>query len=584
MSGSYSQPLLSGSGNSSTNVVIGSSNKSGGTSHLYYPPTVASSPPSNSNNSNNSNNNSNSNAGTGSPLTTPPHSSAYASSARYRYTDDGEAAEDADRQLLSPHTAGHIQDERAQRLLFQSPARLGLGSFAHNNSNNNGSHPKSSTDASDGSSSTVNGSTLIKATPSKHPRLLSLDAFRGMVIMWMIFADDVTTIWGGHGDHAPWNGFTFADFVFPSFVFITAQAIPLATSKIKQSKLSTSWTVFVRFFKLFLLGYFLVGDGFPNNYNLPMMRIPGILQRIGWCYFCNALIFIWTPVYEGAPSSSSQSSFWLYSKYRYHFIAGLSFLFVYVILMTSTAITDIPGCGRNDWSPNCNAAGYWDRQILGLNRMYNQPTYQRTPDCSTCSPAQCAAPPNAPAWCQRPFDPEGIVSSLSAVTSGFFGLFFGIIIANEKTHQGRLKQFIPLASVSLIFGIILHFTLVPFNKNLWTPSYVFLMVGIDGLIFSFYYFMVDMVYFHRLFLPLIAMGMNGLFVFLGAAAGLADVMITWVYINEPQNNLSTYFVNHVLYPNFKDNDLTTLAMGIIKVIFWLIVSLVLYHKKIFFKV
>jgi hypothetical protein len=65
---------------------------------------------------------------------------------------------------------------------------------------------------------------VIKATPSKHPRLLSLDCFRGLTIAWMIQSDEGGDAWTHTCDHSPWNGLHFADFVFPAFVFIVGMA------------------------------------------------------------------------------------------------------------------------------------------------------------------------------------------------------------------------------------------------------------------------------------------------------------------------------------------------------------------------
>src|SRR3569832_2835006 len=52
-------------------------------------------------------------------------------------------------------------------------------------------------------------------------RLRALDLFRGLTVVGMILvnssgSDDVFRLM----DHAPWNGLTFADFVFPSFLVI----------------------------------------------------------------------------------------------------------------------------------------------------------------------------------------------------------------------------------------------------------------------------------------------------------------------------------------------------------------------------
>lgn len=62
---------------------------------------------------------------------------------------------------------------------------------------------------------------------TKSSRLVSLDAFRGLAIVAMIFANS------GCGkyhwfEHASWNGIHPADFVFPSFLWIMGVCIPIS--------------------------------------------------------------------------------------------------------------------------------------------------------------------------------------------------------------------------------------------------------------------------------------------------------------------------------------------------------------------
>jgi len=66
-------------------------------------------------------------------------------------------------------------------------------------------------------------------------RVLSLDIFRGLTMLVMIFVNDLSSV---HG--LPWwnyhmpphsNGMTYVDAVFPSFLFILGMAIPLAVRK-----------------------------------------------------------------------------------------------------------------------------------------------------------------------------------------------------------------------------------------------------------------------------------------------------------------------------------------------------------------
>ena len=79
-------------------------------------------------------------------------------------------------------------------------------------------------------------------------RFTSLDIFRGMTICLMIIVNTP-----GDGDvtfapllHAPWNGFTPADLVFPSFLFAVGNAMSFVQPQ--WDKLNQS-TVLFKIFK-----------------------------------------------------------------------------------------------------------------------------------------------------------------------------------------------------------------------------------------------------------------------------------------------------------------------------------------------
>ena len=66
-------------------------------------------------------------------------------------------------------------------------------------------------------------------------RVLSIDIFRGLTILVMIFVNDLASVKG-----LPWwtyhippgeDGMTYVDVVFPAFVFIVGMAIPLSLNK-----------------------------------------------------------------------------------------------------------------------------------------------------------------------------------------------------------------------------------------------------------------------------------------------------------------------------------------------------------------
>ena len=78
---------------------------------------------------------------------------------------------------------------------------------------------------------------FMNALPSTS-RLLSLDLFRGCVILAMIFVNTLADIGVNNVpallQHAEWgvNTITFADLVFPAFIFMMGMSIPFALSKL----------------------------------------------------------------------------------------------------------------------------------------------------------------------------------------------------------------------------------------------------------------------------------------------------------------------------------------------------------------
>jgi hypothetical protein len=139
---------------------------------------------------------------------------------------------------------------------------------------------------------------------SKPPRLHSLDTFRGFSLCIMIFVN-----YGGGGywffDHAPWHGLTFADLLFPWFMWMMGVSMALSFSAlglvIAEPVLSNSthltttlanrpleyhaapWSAWSKVLQrsawLFGIGMFLA-----NGYDYKTWRIPGVLQYFAVSY------------------------------------------------------------------------------------------------------------------------------------------------------------------------------------------------------------------------------------------------------------------------------------------------------------
>ena len=135
----------------------------------------------------------------------------------------------------------------------------------------------------------------------KSNRFLSLDVFRGLTICLMIVVNSP----GTGADlypylvHAEWFGFTLADLVFPTFLFVMGNAMNFSMDKLKEAGRKAYWIkVIKRTFLIFLLGYLMYWypffregvDGTLELKPFAETRIMGVLQRIAICYFISALI------------------------------------------------------------------------------------------------------------------------------------------------------------------------------------------------------------------------------------------------------------------------------------------------------
>lgn len=95
-------------------------------------------------------------------------------------------------------------------------------------------------------------------------RLLSIDIFRGLTMVVMIFVNDLAGVsglpWWNYHMPANINGMTYVDMVYPFFLFVVGLSIPLAIKRRlkKNPSLSALWLhVITRSFSLIVLGYVL---------------------------------------------------------------------------------------------------------------------------------------------------------------------------------------------------------------------------------------------------------------------------------------------------------------------------------------
>ncbi|KAH9306609.1 hypothetical protein KI387_011013 [Taxus chinensis] len=392
----------------------------------------------------------------------------------------------------------------------------------------------------------------------KTKRVASLDVFRGLTIAIMILVDDAGEAYE-RIDHAPWNGCNLADFVMPFFLFIVGMAIALALKKITNVGAAVK-KVIVRTLKLFFWGLVLQGgySHAPNDlsYGVDMKQIRwcGILQRIALAYLVVALVEIATT--KSRPVELPPGRFSIFKYYGWQWFAGLCVFIVYFATLYGLHVPDwhyvlhdeeSPQNGKlfrvkcgmtGHLGPACNAVGYVDRQVWGINHLYSQPVWRRTKACTESYPVLGPLREDAPEWCLGPFEPEGLLSSISAILSAVIGIHYGHVLIHFKEHAMRLKHWLSMGFGLLIVGIILHFTdAIPLNKQLYSFSYVCFTAGVGGIVFSAFYILIDIWGFRAPFLFLEWMGMNAMLIFVLAAQGIFAAFINGWYYEGTNNTL-----------------------------------------------
>ncbi|MBI5086768.1 MAG: DUF5009 domain-containing protein [Acidobacteria bacterium] len=295
-------------------------------------------------------------------------------------------------------------------------------------------------------------------------RLRSLDIFRGFTIAAMVLVNNPgAPPTYAQLEHAEWHGWTFTDTIFPFFMWIVGVAMTLSTARRVErgdDKRHLLLHIVRRAAIIFLLGFLL--SPFPFI-DWSTIRIPGVLQRIAICYLIAGVIFLYT--------SARAQLLWA---------AGVNVL--YWALMT---LYPTPGCGAGSLTKDCNFARYVDSLFLS-GHMWRATKF----------------------W-----DPEGIVSTLPAISTVLFGVLAGHMLRRWSEPGQRLKRLFGWG-VALVAGAHLLALFMPINKSIWTTPFALLMAGLAMISFGAWYWVADLKGWARWFKPFEIFGMNAIVLYL----------------------------------------------------------------------
>jgi predicted acyltransferase len=419
-------------------------------------------------------------------------------------------------------------------------------------------------------------------------RLISLDVFRGFTILLMTIVNNPGS-WATVYPpllHSDWNGCTPTDLVFPFFIFIMGVAVSFAMPT-KTFDSTTFNKIMVRSLRMFCLGVFFnffgkiqlfglegiplligrliitigVGYALMGSFNPKVktylavaifavyvfltysgieayqdVRLPGVLQRIGIVYFIISLLYLKT-------------------TQKTQLIVASTILLGYWAIMT---LIPVPGIGLANLEKGTNLASWIDSILLKDH-----------------------------VWAvTKTWDPEGILSTIPAITSGIIGLLIGQLL-NRPLPKLEIAKRMGIAGIILIILALLWSIVFPLNKSLWTSSFVLYTSGLAILSLTLFYYVIDIANYKKWTKLFLIWGVNPMIVFFFSEIipqGLEMIQFQNPEIPTEQINLQNYLYSFWIAPVFNNPMTASLAGALIYVTIWSFILGLFYKHKLIFKV
>jgi predicted acyltransferase len=239
--------------------------------------------------------------------------------------------------------------------------------------------------------------------------------------------------------HAYWTGFTFADLVFPAFVFIMGVSMPFAFARRRAAGASIrdlSWRVGSRAALLIALGLAL--NGLAALQAGTPLRFPGVLQRLALAYVLASMTVIHL------------------DSRRWPAVIGAALLGHWALLM----LVPFGGNPAGTMTPELNLAGHLDRSMFGRHAL------------------------------TIPIDPEGLLGTLPAAATALIGAAIGSWIQRTGAITSAARAVGLYGAILLGLGYLWSWML-PLSKPLWTGSFALTTTGLTAIALAVTIIVVD---------------------------------------------------------------------------------------------
>ncbi|RYD93302.1 MAG: DUF5009 domain-containing protein, partial [Sphingobacteriales bacterium] len=335
--------------------------------------------------------------------------------------------------------------------------------------------------------------------------------------------------------HAAWHGFTLTDLVFPTFLFVVGNAISFSQKKFENvSEGVFLGKVFKRTLLIFLIGLFLNAFPFVHHEggklvfeDFGKLRVWGVLQRIALCY-CAASLLI-----------------------RYISLKG-ALLFSAITLPAYWAILYYFGDSAAPYSLEGNVVTNVDLALLPAKNLYQ--------------------------GFGIPFDPEGLLSTLPAVSNVIAGYAAGKFIQKSGNNINTVVRLAAAGIVLVIAAQVWNITF-PINKPIWTSPYVFQTVGLGLIVLSVLMLIIEISGYKKWTYFFTVFGKNTLFIY-----ALSGMLIGLFYIIPVAGTvLGLWIYENIMLKILSGKNASLLFAVSYMLLLWLI-GYVMDKKRIYIKV
>jgi predicted acyltransferase len=358
-------------------------------------------------------------------------------------------------------------------------------------------------------------------------RIEAIDVLRGLALALMLLVNNPGS-WSAIYTpflHADWHGLTPTDLVFPFFLFVVGASMACSLrGQIQRSGLPW-FSIFKRSFLLFFIGFIL--QIIPFDQAPDTWRIMGVLQRIGLCFLLVAIMI--TVIKE-----------------RWLLLTGAIVLVAYWLILLSA--------GQTPYSLENNLVRNIDMAILGSAHLYQGKGL--------------------------PFDPEGLLSTISAAITVLSGYLICTKVLQQKTAKQQMIQLLGVTVVLLGIGLIWSIW-HPINKALWTGSFVLVSSAAACFCLAIIILLWRVPGIKTVLNGFKIYGSNPIFIYVTAwifAVFLNRVTLT---IGDQTNSIQGWIYSSL--QSVMTDKLASLSYAIMFTAVFYLVAWVLYKKRIFIK-